>query len=62
MGYSKGCTPLLDVWKSWVPSCCFSMPYLGIILGFCSCEKVCEKFVNFEMFFCTDPVCTKTGI
>ena len=56
MGYRKGCAPLLDVQKICVPSCCFSVPYLGIILGFCSCEKVCVKFVDFERFFCTNPV------
>ena len=47
ISYSKGCTPFLDVWKSWVPSCWFSTPYRKGLL------KVCELWKDF---FCTNPV------
>ena len=40
---SKGCTPLLDVWKSCVPSCCFSMPYRNGLW------KVCEFWKDFSV-------------
>ena len=51
IGCSKGCALLPEVWKRCVPSCCFSAPCLGIIPGFCSCEKVCE----FWMVFLDEP-------
>ena len=43
ISYSKGCTPLLDVWKSCVPACCFSMP---------CCQglwRVCEFWKDFSV-------------
>ena len=47
IGYSKGCTPLPDVWKTWVLYvCCFSMPYCKGLW------KVCES----ERIFCMNPV------
>ena len=52
LGYSKGCAPLPDMWKSCVPSCCFV--FCTIIIA-----KVCEKFVNFERIFLYEPSVTQ---
>ena len=43
ISYSKGCAPLLDVWKSCVPSCCFSTPYRKGLW------KVCEFWKDFSV-------------
>ena len=51
LGYSKGCAPLPDMWKSCVPSCCFM--FRAIIIA-----KVCETFVNFERIFLYEPTVT----
>ena len=52
LGYSKGCAPLPDMWKSCVPSCCFV--FCTIIIA-----KFCEKFVNFERIFLYEPSVTQ---
>ena len=44
IGYSKGGAPLPDVWKSWVPPCCFSMPYCKGLWN------VCEFWKDFSVW------------
>ena len=48
-----GFTPLPDVHNSCIPLCYFSAPYCRHHVRFC--EKVFEKFVNFERIFCMYP-------
>ena len=44
IGCSKGCAPLPDVWKSCVPSCCFSVPCCKGLW------KVCELWKDFSVW------------
>ena len=44
IGYSKGCAPLLDVQRSYVPSCCFSTPYCEGV------RKVCGFWKEFSVW------------
>ena len=46
ISYSKGCVPLPDVWKSCVPSCCFSVPY---------CKGLWKSLWILKGFFGTNP-------
>ena len=46
IGCSKGCPPLLDVWNSCVPSCCFSEPY---------CKGLWKVCTFWKFFFCMNP-------